>query len=114
MRGIGRDNGQVDLLVPDVVPIEHRSVAQHILQFALDGWEERFVCQRLTPELDDELEFHLGLAPLHSSCFALHLRTWQLLGNLLRPGYFHTAPARVTGIRDPLSYPPTSLSPRVR
>jgi hypothetical protein len=60
MPGIGRQHEQVDLLVTDVIPIELRSVAQHVLQFALDGWKERFVCQGLTPELDYELEVHSG------------------------------------------------------
>jgi hypothetical protein len=64
MPGIGRQHEQVDFVITDVVPIELRSVAQHALQFALDGWKKRFVLQGLSPELDYELEFHFGFVGL--------------------------------------------------
>ena len=64
MFGVRRQHEQVDLIITDVVAIELGSVAQHILQFTLDDRKERFVFQRLSPELDYELEFHSGFAGL--------------------------------------------------
>ena len=79
MPGIGRQYEQVDLVVTDVVPIELRSVAQHVLQFVLDGWQERFVCQRLTPELDYELIFHFGFVGLRVELSAARADTLRFI-----------------------------------
>jgi hypothetical protein len=43
MLWVGRYYEQVDLSGTDVIPVKGGGVAQHSLQFALDGWKERFV-----------------------------------------------------------------------
>jgi hypothetical protein len=42
MLRVRRYHEQVDLFGTDVIPVKLGSVAQYTLQFALDGWKERF------------------------------------------------------------------------